>query len=459
MRLNKQFQLFTLFFILFAIFTKTQVVSWGDASRMATIQSLVDFQTFSIDQSIFNWTGDKYLYNSHFYSDKPPLLSLYGAVYYFLIKNIFNISFTTHQKVAFYLITLLIIGTLSAIGLVYFYKITREVFNIDEKWATLTTLITGTGTLILPYSGVLNNHSVSGFLLLVSFCYLLNKDKKLSNIALSGVLVALAGNVDLNCFLFIPFAFIYFVMSKSLKAGIVFSLACLPLIAVFLWLNYYTSNSIIPPAMNQALWIYPGSSFNQQNLSGLAKHENISGALNYAFHMLLGNRGLISHTPLLIVSFIALIIIFRNKTFPYKKEYLYLVTASLAFVLIYISRTVNYSGYSFGIRWFATIMPLLCLPIAHISKEIRNSKLFNNLFIVITCLSIFFSLIGTYNPFTPDQLSDAQRYANPPNTLLLSINLIATESSLLYKVSLLISAAAIYFMLFRIIKKLPQKLT
>jgi hypothetical protein len=456
MRLNKQFQIFTLFFILFAIFTKTQVISWGDASRMATIQSLVDYHTFSIDRSIFSWTGDKYLYNNHFYSDKPQLLSLYGAVYYFALKNIFNISFVNHQRLAFYLITLLTIGAFSAFGLVYFYKTIREIFQIDEHWASLITLITGTGTLILPYSVIFNNHNISAFLLLISFYYLL-KDKRFSDIALSGFLVSLAGNVELNCFFFIPFAVIYFVISKSLKAGIVFSLACVPLIAVFFGLNYYTSNSIIPPAMNQALWIYPGSSFTQQNLSGLAKHENILGALNYAFHMLLGNRGLISHTPLLIVSFIASVIIFKNKTFPYKKEYLYISTASLAFVLIYIARTVNYSGYSFGIRWFATIMPLLCLPIAHIRQEIKSSKLFNNLFIVITCISILFSLIGTYNPFPPDHLNDAQRYANPPNTLLLSLNLIATESSLSYKVSLLISTLAIYFILFRILKKLPQK--
>lgn len=450
----KQLKIFSLFFLLFAIFTKSQVISWSDASRMATIQSLVDYHTFSIDQSIFSSTGDKYFYNNHFYSDKPPLLSLYGAIFYFVLKNLFNISFANHQTATFYLVTLLTIGAFSAIGLVYFYQILREIFNIDEQWATLITLITGTGTLILPFSLVFNNHTVSGFLLLISFYYLL-KSQKLANVALSGLLIALAGNVEINCFLFIPFALIYVLINKSWQASIIFGLACIPLILVFLGLNYYTSNSIIPPAMNQALWIYPGSSFTEKNLSGLAKHESIFGVLNYAFHMLLGNRGLISHTPLLIISLIALFRIFKY-AFPYKKEYLYIVTGSLAFATMYITRTVNYSGYSFGIRWFATIMPLLSLPIAHLNWG-RSSKLFKSLFISFTCLSILFSLIGTYNPFIPDHLSDIQRYANPPNTLLLSIKLIATESSLRYKLSLLISAVAIYFLFFRMLKNLNQK--
>ena len=177
---GKQLTIFILFFLLFAVFTKTETYSWNDASRMATIQSLVEQFSFVIDKSTFIETGDKYFYNNHFYSDKPPLLSMYGALYYFVLKNLFNISFATTPRLAYYLVTLLTIGALTCVGLVYFHKILVEFFEIDQEWADLTTFIVGTGTLVLPYSIVLNNHIVSGVLLLISFYYLLkSKNKKI----------------------------------------------------------------------------------------------------------------------------------------------------------------------------------------------------------------------------------------------------------------------------------------
>lgn len=205
--------------------------------------------------------------------------------------------------------------------------------------------------------------------------------------------------------------------------------------------------------MNQVLWNYPGSSFNQENLSGLAKHKGIAGILTYTFHMILGNRGLISHTPILIFSIFAVIVLFRKNYFPYKKEYLYILAASLAFILIYIIKTVNYSGFAFGIRWFTSVMFILCLPIAHIRSEIIGSRRLKTLFIVVTLFSILFSLLGTYYPFTPDDLTDAQRYFNPPNTLLISIKLIIYQSSNIYKATLLFSACMIYFLLYKLLQR------
>ncbi|HAA29410.1 MAG TPA: hypothetical protein DCE56_19060 [Cyanobacteria bacterium UBA8553] len=451
---GKQLTIFILFFLLFAIFTKTETYSWNDASRMATIQSLVEQFSFVIDKSTFIETGDKYFYNNHFYSDKPPILSMYGALYYFVLKNLFNISFATTPRLAYYLVTLLTIGVLTCVGLIYFHKILVEFFEIDQEWADLTTFIVGTGTLVLPYSIVLNNHIVSGVLLLISFYYLLkSKNNKILNVALSGFLVSLAGSVDLNCFLFIPFAVIFFSFTQSIKSGLIFLVSCVPLILCFLGLNFYTSGSIIPPAMNQVLWDYPGSSFNQENLSGLATHKGILGILIYTFHIIFGNRGLISHTPILLFSIFAIFLIFRNNYFPYKKEYLYILGASCAFILLYTLKSVNYSGFSFGVRWFASVMFMLCLPLAHIKSKIKSSRLLKILFIGLIVVSILFSLIGTYNPFTPDYLTDAQRYFNPPNTLRINIRFILRQSTNMYKASLIFSAGIIYFILYKLLQR------
>ncbi len=463
MNTAKKLQVFIIFLFLFGIFTKAELLSWNDKSRIDTIRSLVEHHTFIIDNIISNplfTTGDKYLYNNHFYSDKPPLLSIYGAGVYLFLKNLFNISFENHYKLASYLITLLTIGILSSLSLVWFYKILIEEFKIDEKWSDITILTVGTGTLVLPYSIAFNNHIVSGSLLLLSFYYLLkSKDNKIYSTAATGIIISLAGNIDLNCFLFVPFCFLYFLMTKSFKSGAIFILSCVPLIAIYFWLNFYLSGSIIPPATNPVLWDYPGSVFNKTNLSGLATHYSGSDLIGYAFNMILGSRGLISHTPILLFSIFALTKIFRLKHFQYKTEYLYISTASLAFILIYIFRTKNYSGLDYGVRWFATPMLLLCLPLAHIGNEIRRSRVTRILFVVTATLSIILSFVGTYDPFVRNLITlqlPLLGTFNSDYTFIISTSLIATHSSTSYKLRLIFSAFIIYFLFRRLLKNLKS---
>jgi len=423
-----QLRIFAQFLFLFAVSCATfYALGPNDASRLATIQSLVDHHTFIIDQSMFIWTGDKYLYNQHFYSDKPALLSLYGAGIYWILKIIFNISLEQRSSLAIYLIVIFTTVIPTAIGLVYFYKILTEQFNISQRWAEITTLLAGTGTLVLPYSGALNNNLVSGVLLIIAFYYFLKTTSgKIHHLIITGSLISLAGSIDLNSFLYLLFVAGWLIL-RSLKSAIVFSLACLPPIAIWLGLNIHTSGSPIPPAMNAPLWDYPGSAFNSQLLSGLAGHQTVQGFLFYTFHMILGNRGLISHTPLLILAIYGIHLLWQQKDHPYRQEYLLFFTASICYFMLFVSRTVNYSGFAFGVRWFVTPMLILCLPIALLESPAKKSARFRVFFVFIACLSIAFSFLGTFNPFMSDGMEDAERYFDVPNTLLVGGSLLATS--------------------------------
>jgi hypothetical protein len=437
------FTVIGIFMVLFALSTKFGPYSWNDASRLATIQALVEHHTFSIDASAFSWTADKYLYQDHFYSDKPPILAIYGAVFYFLIHHILKLSFYGQDKLTSYLVTLFTIGGLSCIGLLYFRKILVELFKTSQSWGNLVTLIAGAGTLILPYSTVFNNHTASGVLLLIGVYYLL-QTATIRHLWFSGLFVSLAGGVDLNCFLFVPFAALLLALTRSMQASLIFCIACLPVIAMFLGLNLHTSGSIIPPAMNAALWDYPGSAFNPQNLSGVAGHKSSAGLLSYAFHMLVGNRGLLSYTPILLFSCFSLALIVKQRS-PLTLTYLFIGMATVGYLMLYISRTVNYSGYSFGIRWYANLMLILCLPIAHLEYQLKTVRVLRFLFIGVACLSFAIAIVGSYNPFTPDNLSDIDRYSvGPTNTFLINLKLIATEASKVDQLKLLATAGLVY---------------
>lgn len=403
---DKYVKLFVVYFILLALLTKADIQSVADASRIATVKSLVEFQTFTIDNSQFEnsplFTIDKYFYNNHFYSDKPPLPALMGAAVYFLLKNIWGINLSNNLPLTYYLVTLSTVGVLSCIGLVYFHKILIEIFEIDEAWANITTFLAATGTLILPYSLTFNNHSLAAVFLTISFYYLLKfEPREIRSIILCGVLVSMAGNVDITCFLFIPF-YLAFFLSKSINSAAVFLLSCIPLLLCYFGLNIYVAGSIVPPAMNAALWEYPGSLFSKENLSGLVTQKSFLGMMKYAFTLFLGNRGLFSHTPLLCFSFMGVMAVLRQRRLPYKTPYLYGLAASVAFMLIYTFRTVGYGGYSYGVRWFVALMFILCLPLSHVMNQVRSSRLLQKFFVVIACMSIAISLVGTYNPYPND---------------------------------------------------------
>lgn len=444
---RKRLQIFFTFIILFSYFTKSSVESWNDASRMATIESLVDFHSFIIDNSsFFNLTFDKYLYQNHFYSDKPPILALYSSAFYFFLKNIFHFSFASHPKLTYYLLTVLVVGVISSLGIVCFYEILKT-FKIESTWINLILLIAGTGTLVLPYSIVFNNHVVSGSLLLFSFYYLLKRQKDAKNAAISGFFISLAGSIDITMFLLIPLYFILLI-EKSFRAKMAFILSCLPITLVYLWLNIYTSGTIIPPAMNASLWNYPGSAFGENNLSGLVGHD-VSSLTSYAFNMLIGSRGFISYNPILLFSIYGWIKMFLNPNFKYKKEYLFIATACIAFLLFYIFRTNNYSGYSYGVRWFASIVLLALIPIAHVAEEVRSSNLGKVIFVAIASISIFISLIGSVAPW-------GGILENGYSSFFLNLNSLH-EQAFGEQVKLVLGAIAVYYVFYYLFNKFKQK--
>lgn len=457
---DKYVRVFVIYFILLALLTKADIQSVADASRIATVKSLVEYQTFTIDNSQFEnsnlFTIDKYFYNNHFYSDKPPLPAIMGAAVYFILKNIWGINLSNNLELTYYLVTLITVGILSCIGLVYFHKILIEIFEIEEAWANITTFLAATGSLILPYSLTFNNHSLAAVFLIVSLYYLLKFEKSegTMNIILCGFSVSLAGNIDITCFLFIPF-YLVFLISKSIKSGSLFVISCIPLLVSYFGLNIYLSGSIVPPAMNAALWEYPGSLFSKENLSGLVTQKSFLGTLKYAFTLFLGNRGLFSHTPLLFFSFIGVMAVWRQRGLQYKTPYLYALAASVAFMLMYTFRTVGYGGYSYGVRWFVALMFILCLPLSHLTNQLRSSRLLKKFFVVIACMSIAISLVGTYNPYPNDstgRVSLGGRYVSG-YTFLINANNIANHSSVMYKISFTASGVAIYFMFNRLLKR------
>jgi hypothetical protein len=124
--------------------------------------------------------------------------------------------------------------------------------------------------------------------------------------------------------------------------------------------------------------------------------------LTYTYHALIGKRGLLSHTPILIFSILGISFFFRErKVERFFAEYLLILAACAAYVLLTILRTNNYSGNAFGIRWFAALMLLLMLSLAFLEESIRANKTLRYAFWLVSALSIAIAVVGSYRPFLP----------------------------------------------------------
>jgi len=414
---------------------------------MATIQALVEQSTLVIDDTMFvDLTSDTYLYQGHTYSSKPPALAAMGALVYGSL-HLAGITFEKNPSLAYYLITLLTIGSTSALGLVYFWKILIEFFGASLTWASVSTFIAGARTLILPYSTVFNSHVIVGSFLLIGSYYTFQfmKFDKIHHIVYSGMLFSLAASIDTSCYIFLPFAFFLF-LRQSFKSALVFTLACIPLVLFFFGTNLYSSGSLLPPTLNAPLRTSIESPFTSENLSGLASHNDLSDLSIYAYHMLLGNRGLLSHSPILFFSLIGIYNLYQNRA----SQRLYidsiiLLAACGIFILLAICRTNNYSGDAFGVRWFASITLFLSLPLVFIERTVRSHRNVQLAFWVVSAVSILVALLGSYRPFLPKSELVIGEPLTVDNTVLLALERFLTLSTIEGKIRTLFLAASLAF--------------
>ena len=392
--------------LLFAVLIRP-VVNVNDGSRLATVESLVERHTFAIEASSI-FTIDKYSYQGHFYSDKPPLLALYAAVPYAVLHTV-GITFRRSANVTYALLTLLTTALITAIGLMFLRRTLRR-FPIDPGWADVVVLLAGVGTLVLPYSTVFSNHTAAAALLMLGFYFLIRLEEGARHAALAALFTSLAGSIDIAAFVFVP-VFGVVVLRRSFRHVLAFAAVAAGVLGIYFSLNWITSGSFVPPPMNTSLWAYDGSNFGEANLTGLARQSSASGLARYSFHMLFGHRGLFSYTPILVFSLIGAYHAFSRRDFRHRFELALMLLGAAVYIASYLLRSVNYGGYCYGVRWYTDLMLLLCVPLGFIGPRIDASTTFRRVFLAVGMASIVIAFIGANKPFT---VADEQH----PNTFI-----------------------------------------
>jgi len=148
--------LFLLVFFCYSYFV--QIDGWNQKSRMALIMSIVHHHQLNID-SYEQYTGDKALYNGHYYSDKAIGTAVLGVPVYAAYREVrgFEDDGRLHNS---YPVTVMVVALPSAILSVLLYQLLRMVAG-SRTWALLLSLLYSFGTLAFPFSTMLFGHQVA----------------------------------------------------------------------------------------------------------------------------------------------------------------------------------------------------------------------------------------------------------------------------------------------------------
>ena len=359
-------------FFLVVWFAQTQerFSYWGDASRLATIQSLVERGTWRIDESPFlDETGDKIFLDGHFYSEKPPLFQALAAVPYALMHHLLGAEMKLGRcapgEVCVYKwLTFLMVGIPSAVMLAVFHWAVAKRYRVTWR-ALFITFALAFASVVWPYSLAFNHHITAAACLFIAFSLLLER-KSLFGV---GLLCGLAGSFDL---LAAPLgaALLVSVFIRCRRETLQFLLGGLLPVAVTMFLNYQIWGNVLPAYFASEGYNYPGSAWD----STLAAHHPAGDVLDYTFKYMIGERGFFSHSPVLLWGLAGLIIALLNRRYVFRLESALLSLGMLVSTAYLLTRTNHYGGWAYSERFLIILVPLLFyfLPLALPSSKMEG---------------------------------------------------------------------------------------
>jgi hypothetical protein len=386
-------------------------MTWNDESRMATVQSVVESGSFVIDQTDFARTGDKVFINGHFYSDKPPLPAVLGAAVYFPLYQL-GLRLHAGASLPYFLITLLTVSLFWILGTLACFASLRFT-GMDPERRLLAALALGLGSIYFSWSTTFNNHELAAGFLSIGFLFLLRARYEAHvrrDLAIAGFFLSLAATAD------VPTGFFYLALllpvmrHPLLRKNAAFYLAPILLtVTPYLAINYSIHHSVLPVQIFRAYFEYPGSPWiGSDELTGM-RPNSFGFICSYALLTLFGPKGFLLYDPFLFVAIWGLVHAIRSRG-PFASEGIAVAAGTLLLLLYYWVTSDNYAGWSYSIRWFVPLLPLLFFFLYPYFETFTKRR--ENVFQALLCLSVAIATVGALNPWSPEVYSGVPLIAN-----------------------------------------------
>lgn len=361
-------------FLIYVLLIKTQVTE-NDSSRIATIESLVERHTFSIDEASIMPYADRILVLGHFYSDKPPVFSVVAAAAYWVMHHFLGLSFRRDFDLSYRLLTAVVVCASTTALLYLFYKSLRFV-GLDEMQKRFLVLALGFGTLLFPYSLVFNNHTFAAALVFVGFYHILKIKFKEGgagrNAFIAGFSTSLAASIEMPAGLVYTILFFAYVLARGndAKTTAAYLAGVVPALLFYSILNIRIVGDLMPPESHGEFLRYPGSYWN--NPTGVDALKD--SALAYSFNIIFGRWGILTFTPLLVIPLILLFRLSLDRKHPFNADAATVLAGTLIIVGGYIAASWffgfnYYGGESYGFRFFIAATPVLFFFTAFAYKQ------------------------------------------------------------------------------------------
>ena len=376
--------------ILFAlIHSKDEVsISGNDASRLAVVQALAEQNTFAIENTQFR-TVDRLERNGHIYSDKPLPLPVLGALYFKIPHNLFGLSFETHYNLAVYLVTLLFGIIVNPLLFLLMFRLLGALpGKLEMKF--LLALAMCLGSWLLSYSVVFNNHTpaalaVGAMLLLVRTFH---RHPTKENAGWIGLAAGCAAAADLPTGAVFAVAAMCSVGCESPAARRLPNLAgCAAAGAavgvVMLALNYAAYGTLLP------LYIAGNNGTFSPGIGN-------KSYLVYSYQCLLGNRGLFSYQPFLLLAIPAAMLFWKK----FRNGEKIIFGAAVSLIVFYLVFTNEFGGWAYGFRYLIPAIPVLWFEASRMTLS-TSRKSVQLLATILILIGVMTGYIGSYSPFCP----------------------------------------------------------
>jgi len=366
----------------------------NDASRFAHMQALVEHGVPYIDQSRYRWTSDKVLIDGHLYSNKPPLLSIFGANLYWIIRQLTGWSFDTHGLLLTKVLTILLVGFPTAVLVGVFYISLDLHGEVPALTRWLTVGAVAAGTILTSYSVTLNNHTnAAAFLFMAHFAAWRHR------FIWSGLCIGVTTWLDvLPGITFIPLLMwmayahgrwrgLWSFLLPGMFCALVF------VIANWLTVGHWLVPKLVPGAVDQSSSFAP-------SLGGVLLPQD----WYYPVECLIGGHGFLSVSPVLLFGAAGVIAALRKPSFGSSGALIALAASMCVFTLVHVCLVGSYGGWAYGFRYLIPLIPLLLFFVPLVMRGALRA-----LYIPVLAASILASALGAYHPWAPRYEQEANR--------------------------------------------------
>ena len=377
-------------------------LSANDRSRWCTVWALVERGTYQIDEIIKDrkWqTIDKVRHEEHFYSTKPPLFPTLVAGGYWALKAVAGWTIKTDYGIdARVTRTILVFVNLipMLVSLVLIAAIVERYARTD--WTRVFVLAAAAfGTLLTPLLITLNNHTVTAcsilFAVYPAMRIVCDGERKRRYFLISGFFAAFACCTELPAALFGVALFgILFRRARTETLKFFVPAALVPLVAFF-YTNYLATGGWKPFYMyygtEKYLYVVDGKTSYWADPKGLDKGGD--SPLVYFMHCTIGHHGILSLSPVFLISLASWVTIRRWRDFALR-PWLWLGLGLTVGVLgFYLTRTQNYNygGNTCGLRWAFWLIPFWLVSMIPALDRWSSRRWFQVAASILLAVSVF----------------------------------------------------------------------